>query len=143
MDYEIIEDITHADVAVRVRAGSYDELFIKSGRALVCEMVENPGDISPLVTKEGSLTGESLELLYFVFLNEILFFKDAESLLLLPEDVTVTGDNSEYRCTYRLSGERIIRDKHRFRVDVKAVTMHGLRIYAGDRLYIAEVVFDV
>jgi len=143
MDYEIIEEITHADIAVRVKAGSYDELFVKSGRALISEMVENPDDISSLIIKEGSLAGASIDLIYFEFLNEILFFKDAESLLMLPAKISVTGTDDEYKCSFSLSGEKIIRDKHIFRVDVKAVTMHGLRIYKENDLFIAEAVFDV
>ena len=143
MDYELIEDITHADVAVRIKAVSYDELFVKSGRALMSEMVENPGDISPLILKEGVFSGDNIELLFFEFLNEILFFKDAESLLLLPEKISVTENDDVYKCSFRLAGEKIIRDKHIFRVDVKAVTMHGLRIYKENDLYVAETVFDV
>ena len=143
MDYELIEDITHADVAVRVRGASYSELFVKSGRALMSEMVENPGDISPLIIKEGVFSGDNIELLFFEFLNEILFFKDAESLLLLPDNISVTDNESVYKCSFRLAGEKIIREKHIFRVDVKAVTMHGLRIYKENDLFVAETVFDV
>lgn len=143
MDYELIEDITHADVAVRVKGASLDELFIKSGRALICEMVENPGDISSLIIKEGSLSGNNIELIYFEFLNEILFFKDAESLLLLPELVKISDVTGNINCDYKLCGEKIIREKHLFRVDVKAVTMHGLRIFKENNLFIAEIVFDV
>ncbi len=143
MDYEIIEEITHADIAVRVKGTSLDELFVKSGRALISEMMENPGDISSLIIKEGSLTGDSIELIYFEFLNEILFFKDAEGILLLPESVTVIENNGEYKCSFIFTGEKIIRDKHIFKVDVKAVTMHGLRIYKENDLFFAETVFDV
>ena len=143
MDYELIEDITHADVAVRVKGASLDELFIKSGRALISEMVENPGDISSLIIKEGSLSGNNIELIYFEFLNEILFFKDAESLLLLPELVKISDVTGNINCDYKLCGEKIIREKHVFRVDVKAVTMHGLRIFKENNLFIAEIVFDV
>lgn len=143
MDYEIIEEITHADIAVRVKGTSLDELFVKSGRALISEMVENPGDISPLIIKEGNLSGNNIELIYFEFLNEILFFKDAESLLLLPEFVKIYDDTVNLKCDYKLWGEKIIREKHIFKVDVKAVTMHGLRIYKENDLFVAETVFDV
>ncbi len=143
MDYELIEDITHADVAVRVKGSSYNDLFIKSGRALMSEMVENSCEIAPVIIKEGVISGDNIELLYFEFLNEILFFKDADGILLLPESVTVIENNGEYKCSFRLAGEKIIRDKHIFRVDVKAVTMHRLRIYKEDDLYIGETVFDV
>jgi len=143
MDYEIIEEITHADIAVRVKGSSLDELFVKSGRALISEMVENPGDISFLIIKEGNLTGDSIELMYFEFLNEILFFKDAERVLLIPEIVKISDVSGSLNCDYRLCGEKIIRGKHNFKVDVKAVTMHGLRIYKENDLFVAEAVFDV
>lgn len=143
MDYEIIDDMTHADVAVRVRGDSYSDLFVKSGRALMSEMLENPGDIFSLVVKEGVISGENIELLFFEFLNEILFFKDAESLLLLPENVSVIYEKGLYKCGFSLAGEKVIRDKHIFKVDIKAVTMHGLRIYKENELYIVETVFDV
>ncbi len=143
MDYEVIEGITHADVAVRVKGGSYDDLFLKGGKALICEMVENYDDILPEIKKAGVLKNISIELLYFEFLNEILFFKDAEGLLLFPESVEITEVNSEYICSFVLSGEKILRCKHNFRVDVKAVTMHGLQIYVENGVYTAESVFDV
>jgi SHS2 domain-containing protein len=143
MDYEIIEDMTHADVAVRIRGVSYSELFVKSGIALISEMLENPDEISSLIVKEGVISGDNIELLFFEFLNEILFFKDAESLLLLPETVSVIYEKGLYKCSFSLAGEKMIRDKHVFKVDIKAVTMHGLRIYKEDEIYIVETVFDV
>ena len=143
MDYELIEDITFADVAVRVKGDTPEEVFIKGGNALLSEMVENYGDISPVIKRNGEIQGETLELLYFEFLNEILFFKDAEGLLLLPEKIRVTGGPGEYRCCFTLAGEKIERERHRFRVDVKGVIMHGLKIYSKDGIFIAESVFDV
>jgi SHS2 domain-containing protein len=143
MDYELIENITHADVAVRVKGSSYDEIFVKGANALMREMVENPGDIERVVVKEGAISGENPELIYFEFLNEILFFKDAEGILLLPESVELKETAEGFTCSFRLSGEKIIRGKHLFRVDVKAVTMHGLKIYVDNGVYTAESVFDV
>ncbi len=143
MDYEIIEGITQADTAVRVRGSSLDEIFFKGAGALISEMVENPGDIKRIVVREGSVSAADSELLYCGFLNEILFFKDAEGLLLLPESVDIKETGDGYTCSFRLSGEKIIRDRHQFRVDVKAVTLHGLKIYSDGKSLVAESVFDV
>lgn len=143
LDYEVIDDLTRADVAVRVKGSSYDELFIKGGRALLCEMLENHGDISGEVEKSGTLSAAGLDLLFFEFLNEIIFFKDAESLLLLPEAVNITAGDGGYSCVFKLKGETIDRDRHIFRADIKAVTMHGLRVFENEGVYIAEALFDV
>ena len=45
MDYELIENITAADIAIRVRANSLNELFIKGGIALMSEMLDDVSSI--------------------------------------------------------------------------------------------------
>ena len=143
MDYEIIENVTYADVAVRVKGASYSELFTKSGQALMSEMVENLSDIVTETEKDGTISGGSIELLLFEFLNEFVFFKDAAGLLLLPAGVSVTEENGEFTCRYKLAGEKIDHERHIFRVDIKAVTMHGFTLFRESDIFIAEMVFDV
>lgn len=143
MDYELIENITRADTAVRVKGLSLEEIFFKGAGALISEMLENPCDIKRIVVRESSIPAPDRELLYCGFLNEILFFKDAEGLLLLPESLEIKKTCDGYTCSFSLSGEKISRDRHKFRVDVKAVTLHGLKIYSDGEFFIAESVFDV
>jgi SHS2 domain-containing protein len=143
MNYELIENITSADIAVRVKASSLSLLFKSGAEALMSEMIEDINSINNSVSKNGTLEGSDLSILYFEFLNEFLFFKDAENLLLLPEEITITPSNSLYICSYKLTGEKINRDVHRFRVDIKAVTLHALDLYEENGIFIAESVFDV
>ena len=143
MDYELIHDITRADIAVRVKGLSPDDLFVRAGRALISEMTEDISSINRDVYIDGELRTTELDMLFIEFLNEIVFYKDSRSLLLLPETVHITCDSGTYLCRYSLSGEKINRDKHEFRVDIKAVTLHGLRLYREGDSYIAETVFDV
>lgn len=143
MNYELIHNITSADIAVRVRASSQSLLFKYGAEALMSEMVDDLSTIRPVTAKSGIIEGRDLSLLYFEFLNEFLFFKDAENLLLLPEEVEVAFSKDLYSCRYILKGEKISREIHKFRVDIKAVTLHGLQIYENGGLFIAESVFDV
>lgn len=143
MDYELLENITTADIAIRVRALSLDELFIKGARALMSEMIDDVSSITNSISRNGILEGTDLPILYFEFLNELIFFRDAESLLLVPAEVKITGTDGLYCCSYILTGERINRDKHKFKVEVKAVTLHALKVYEKDGLFIAEMVLDV
>ncbi|PKL17129.1 MAG: hypothetical protein CVV49_12635, partial [Spirochaetae bacterium HGW-Spirochaetae-5] len=71
------------------------------------------------------------------------FFKDAENLLLLPDEIAVSCAEGLYTCSFTLTGEKINRDVHRFRVDIKAVTLHALSLYKENGIFIAESVFDV
>ena len=143
MNYELIENITSADIALSVKAPSLNLLFKYGAEALMSEMIEDINTINNTVLKNGILEGADLSLLYFEFLNEFIFFKDAENLLLLPELVEVTYADDIYRCSYTLKGDKINKDLHKFRVDIKAVTLHALRIYEANGIFIAESVFDV
>jgi len=143
VNYELIHDITTADIAVRVRASSLSLLFKYGAEALMSEMVDDISCIRNVITKNGVIEGKDLSLLYFDFLNEFLFFKDAENLLLLPLEIEVLCKEGLFECIYVLGGEKIDRDLHKFRVDMKAVTLHGLQIYEKEGLFAAESVFDV
>lgn len=143
MSYELIENITSADIAVRIKAVSYSLLFKNAAEALMSEMVEDISAIKRVSSKNGNLMNDDISLLFFEFLNELLFFKDAENLLLLPSEVEVLNDGNLYSCKYTLEGQKINRNIHKFKVDIKAVTLHGLRIYSNDGFFIAESVFDV
>lgn len=143
MNYELIENLTTGDIAVRVKAPSKSLLFRHGAEALMSELVDDIATISASDSKIGVLEGDDLTLLYFEFLNEFLFYKDSENLLLVPSEVTVTASGKVFTCRYILKGEKIDRSIHKFRVDIKAVTLHAMRIYKDDGFFFAESVFDV
>jgi len=142
MNYELLENITSADIAIRVTAPSENKLFIYGAESLMSEMIEDISSIEKTITKHGELTGEDLSLLYFDFLNEFLFFKDSENLLLLPVEVAIFTTDGIFSLRYSLAGEKINREIHKFKVDIKAVTLHCLKLYKKEDLFIAESVFD-
>lgn len=143
MNYEYIENITSADIAVRVKAPSLSLLFLYGAEALVSETIEDLSSINKTLTKQGTVSGDDIELLYSGFLNEILFLRDSEQLILAPEKTEITLTGNICTCNYVLKGERINSGYHKFRSEIKAVTLHGLKIYKDGELYIAESVFDV
>lgn len=143
MDYEIIHDMTSADLAVRIKGATPSELFVNAGKTLMSELMEEITMINRKVRIAGEIRNTELDMLYFEFLNEFLFYKDSQDLLLLPETVQVTKESGTYLCRYTLAGETIDREKHKFRVDIKAVTLHGLKVYEHHGTFIAITVFDV
>ncbi len=143
MDYEIIHDMTSADIAVRIRGASLSGLFVNAGNTLMSELTEDISMISRKIRVSGEIRNTELDMLYFEYLNEFLFYKDSRSLLLLPESVEVTNESGTYSCSYTLAGEQIDRERHGFRVDIKAVTLHGLKVYEDHGSFVAVTVFDV
>jgi SHS2 domain-containing protein len=142
-NFEIIDGVTSADVAFRAYGGTLTELFLSSAMALMSIMLENPEGIDFSLSRDIELINEDRELLLFEFLNEFIFYKDSELLLLKPESVEIEEKHGGYRLQCDARGEYVDRNRHIFNVDIKAVTMHGLSIDRDGGQWCAMVVLDV
>lgn len=143
MAFEIIENISRADIAFRVRGRDLEELFIAGSRALIAIMMK---DLEPIEKKSAihfNCEADDIELLYYDFLSEFIFYKDSEKLLLLPDHIVIQESPNRFHLTCSASGEMIDRTRHLFSVDIKAVTMHNLAITQDDSGYSATIVVDV
>ena len=143
MGFETIENITRADIAYRIYGNDLSELFHSGAKAILSAMTGNPDAISADINKNIKLSEKDPEWLFFNFLQEIIFFKDSESLLLLPDKIEITKARHGYYCKGRLSGEKINPERHELKVDVKAVTMHNYKLENKYGLWTATVVLDV
>jgi SHS2 domain-containing protein len=143
MAYEIIDDMTRADVAFRVRGNDLAELFIAGGRALASIMLQNLEEIRPTISINFDCQAADLELLYYDYLQEFIFYKDSQRLLLLPEKIEFNEHTDSRLLTCQARGEKIDRTRHLFSVDIKAVTMHGLKVVKEKNAWTAMAVVDV
>ena len=75
-----------------------------------------------------SLTEAALDLLLFDFLNRLLYYKDAERLLLRATGVDVRPAAGGWSLDAALAGEPIDPARRALGVDVKAITMHRLSV---------------
>lgn len=141
--FEIMEDVTCADIALRIHGTDAGDLFRNAARALLAVMLEDPGDVERRVVKTITLQNESPEILLHAFLDELVFLKDADRLLLFADNVSILEEKGEFRLRCDCSGEAIDRNRHRFHVDVKAVTMHRLAVKRKKAGWTATVVLDV
>lgn len=138
MPFKFNEDIAIADVAVEVWANTVEKLFEDSGLA-VSEVMVDTQTVEPLIEKEVSLNSDSIEMLLFDFLGEIIYFKDAYSLLFSKFDVKIKDSN----IYAKLRGETINREKHNLRIDVKAVTLYRFSVRHENGIWRAEFVLDI
>lgn len=143
MGFELIEDITMADVAFRITGEDLTVLFSSGARALISVLIENPESITRIEKRKAVFENTEIDLLLFDFLQEIIFFKDSESLILLPESMVFSIERNRHvlECTY--SGERMDPCKHALNLDVKAVTMHHLSATKTGEGWYATFVLDV
>jgi len=145
MPYEWVEDGVTSDATFRAFGTDLDELFTAAADATTGLMVAEPETLAPAVTVPVTVTAPSLDLLLLRFLEELVFEKDAHHLLLRATAVRVqaAGSDGEARAEALLRGETIDPSKHALATDVKAVTLHGLRVERAGDHWEAQVTLDV
>jgi len=142
MPFEYVEDVT-SDVTFHAWGGSLDELFAAAIDATTGVMVEDLASLRPTMRRDVEVEADALDLLLLRLLEEVVFLKDTEALLLRVEQMAVVADAQPLRARAVLRGERIDRQRHALMADVKAVTLHGLRVERVDALWHARVTLDV
>jgi SHS2 domain-containing protein len=141
--FEFVDRVT-SDLCFVARGASVEDVFAASAEALLAATVEDPGAVTVRVRRSLALEEPALDLLLLRFLNELIYWKDAEQLLLRPETLRVSQAGAA-RLEAQLAGERIDPGRHRLEADVKAATAHGLRVGpgCGDGAWEAAVTLDV
>lgn len=139
--YEVFEHT--ADLGLRMRAASLDELFADAGRGLISQLA-NLSAVQPVSAKTIALQNESLDYLLFDWLSELLFAFEESHLLLAEFEVRVTEVDGEYRLVATCRGETADYQRHELDHEVKAITYHGLFVRQNnDGTWEAEVIVDI
>ncbi len=143
MYYEFLEDIATADIAFRATGKDLPELFQAAGDATINTMIDNLDEIEPKEIRKFSLENEALDLLLFNFLQELIYYKDSELLLLRSQKIQIEEKDGKHHLTAVLQGEKLDRDRHQQRVDVKAVTLHRFQLEKTHDGWMAMVILDI
>jgi SHS2 domain-containing protein len=146
MTYRYLDDLTVADIAFEARGPTLEDLFITAWQATLQVMIENPAALGRAESRSIALEEAGLDLLLHNFLQELIFYKDAESLLLRIEDCRIQwdeGTSKSAKLEARASGQTIDPKVHRLGTDVKAVTFFRFDLVRETRGWKATVVLDV
>lgn len=141
--YVFQDEIAIADIAFRAWGETPEAVFRQAALATVEVMVADPAGLERQASRRCELEDPELEMLLFDFLQEIIFYKDAEQLLLLPQTLRIGKMKAGYRLTAELAGEPIDPQRHEFNADVKAVTLHRFALRETAEGWEAEVVLDI
>ena len=143
MPFRFADELTTADVAFEAWGGSLGELFIAAAAALLATMTAAPAQVLRREEFSFRLEHEELDMLLLLFLQELVFYKDARKLLLHAEAVEIVEEKGLYHLEAWVSGEQIDAGRHCLLVDVKAVTLHRLQLQFENGIWRAVVVLDV
>jgi SHS2 domain-containing protein len=136
----MIEFFEHtADLGLRARAADLDDLFAEAARALFSAVVENLGTVVASQRVVIRIVGADREFLLFDWLKALLYHSDAEHLLFSRFEVKVGADGLEGAAW----GEPVDRARHELNHEVKAITLHGLKVEQSAEGWLAEVIVDI
>ena len=141
MPYRYLEELSSADAAFEATGRTLEELFSDAAIATF-EVMSDTTKVSQLLTREIELENESVDGLLIDWLSELVFLKDTENILFGAFDVNIRK-NDVYILKAEAKGEKIDREKHSLRSDVKAVTYHMFEVTKKGDHWTARVVLDI
>jgi len=140
--YRFLEDIATADLAFEATGKTREELFVSAAEALEESQVKTE-DLELKIEKKIKLENDTLDKLLFDFLNELIYFKDAEQLAFANLALRIEETTKGYTLKGMVKGEKLDPKRHELRTDVKAVTKHKFGIQETPEGYKATVVLDI
>jgi protein archease len=143
MPYHYLEEIGTADIAFEATSRDLAELFRDAADATTNVMVDNIDAIQPRETRQIELSNDKLDMLLFDLLQEVIFLKDAERLLLRIPHVQVAAKDEIYFVKATAEGEPVDAERHHQRADVKAVTLHDFSVERTESGWKARVLLDI
>jgi SHS2 domain-containing protein len=141
--FEFCEDGVTSDVTFRASGGSLAVLFAAAVDGTTATMVADLDSVRASERRRVDVEADALDLLLLRLLEDVIFLKDTERLLLRAGEVRVDAEIEPRRARVDLVGEPIDRARHELLADVKAVTLHGLRVEQRDDQWQACVTLDV
>lgn len=141
MPYEHTDSNTCSDIGLIVTANDLPRLFCDAAVGLIAVTAE-PNELMEKDSADIRLAAESLEDLFFAWLSEIIYLKDARSLLSCRCEIEIS-ERPTWEVTGKVYGDIIDRARHTLKVDVKAVTYYRLRVEKTNDHWEAEAVLDL
>ncbi|MBC8500188.1 MAG: archease [DPANN group archaeon] len=136
MKYKYLDDVAIADIAFRAEGKNLNELFETAALATEDTMIDTK-TIKHTLVKEIEVEEEDIEHLLFKFLSELVYLKDAELLFFSKFEVNINGN----KLKAKLFGDKL-NDDMIFKNDIKAITMHMLKVEKKEKYY-ATIVLDI
>lgn len=143
MAYHFLEDFATADIAFEATGKDLEEVFVAAADATMNVMIEELDSIEAKTRRPVELKNEDLEMLLFDLLQELIYYKDAEQLLLRIKKIRIRKEGGTYSLQAVAAGEKLNPERHEQRADVKAVTLHQFSLRKTEDGWKALVILDI
>lgn len=140
--YRFVVDVATADAVFEARGATLEALFTAAADATLKTMVQELETIEDRIRRSIRVEAAAPDLLLFHLLQELIYYKDAERLLLRVRKIRIFRAGAQYVLEAEAGGEQIDPQKHELLTDVKAVTLYRLRVGETAKGWEAYVVLD-
>jgi SHS2 domain-containing protein len=135
-EFEIFDHT--ADVGIIAYGADLKQAFANAAKGLF-SLITRLGDVGETLHRDIELTAADRESLLVDWLNELVYYFDAEGILFKRFDI-IELNNSHLKA--RGYGEKADRARHELKTGVKAATYHMLKIEKNHG-YRVQVIFDI
>lgn len=140
MGYRVLDHT--ADVRLEIEAASREELFAE---ALVAfsDTISEVNGLGDSMHRVIALEAETLAELFVLWFEELLFVFETECLLFRRAEVSLSETAGSIRLAATARGEVFSLERHPFKMQIKAITYHGLELGRADGGWRARVILDL
>jgi len=135
-DFEILQ--APPSITIKAYGNTLSAAFINAARAL-SSLIISPDKIRETVLREVEISAPDLEFLLVEWLNELIYFFDAEQLIFKRFEMDLLSTNRLKACCY---GEKVNKSRHELLRGIKAVTYHRMNIKYNNN-YELQVILDI
>ncbi len=143
MPYRYLEDVAVADAAFEAWGDTLDAMFVSASDATLNIMVADLDAVRPHIYRHFRVQETQVDMLLFQLLQELIYYKDAERLLLRIKTLRIEENESGWTAFAEAAGETIDPERHDLIVDAKAITLYRFKVEQSPRGWDATVIVDV
>lgn len=124
-EFRYIEHVS--DAMVEAYGRTLGEAFAHSARGLV-NLVCNVSKVDPHKIVSIETTGFDRKSLLYNWLEKVLLVLLIDNIILAKFEVKIKRHKDKYHLFSTCKGDNFLRQKHEYKVEVKAITYHGMKI---------------
>ena len=124
-EFRYIEHVS--DAMVEAYGRTLGEAFAHSARALI-NLVGNVSKVDPHKIVSIETTGFDRKSLLYNWLEKVLLVLLIDNIILAKFEVKIKRHKDMYHLFSTCKGDNFLRQKHEYKVEVKAITYHGMKI---------------
>ena len=130
------------DAVIEAYGSSLDEAFENSAKGLVNTMFHIK-EITPDQEYEIIAKGHDIESLLYDWLEKVMLRILIDNIVLSDFKVKISESNGNYFLKGIVKGEVLDLQKHHYKVEIKAVTYHGMEIKQKENIITTRFLLDL